>query len=486
MEATPSIRRSMRSQKPKRRHDTPGMPNPHRKMEIQYPRTGKRGAPQVFPRKLREVLTNESSDIVAWNEAGTAFWVKDMEVFTTSILLTYFRHQKYSSFQRQLNLYGFRKIQKGSELGAYAHEYFIRDKPELLRYVRRCSHASLRPSLAPTAAELRQQQKDKKRTSAAATGVAAASAPSAAAKGKVVSRGFTAARDSILNCFSKSRPGLSASSEDEDEGEDDDDEDDSQDDSQDDTTSHNINFSLQRATTLELVEEMEELQFTSKVGAVTAQEIKIEAHPLIASAFHGQPLRAIPSGSSEEGDDVEEARSTSPHIVCNQPGSQEALLLPRAEVTGLSEGVGNLALSSSVTTTNAMFVVHRPSAASVEVVPAGDAAPKNSSPAMLLSAMIPQLTRSGSSMSLGFGPALSWQDGEEGDVISAASPFNRKLHAGDSIAKNRSKTLSIDSLGSPEAAFGSHCRFTSEDWDIGDRSVDLDFSIDKNLFQQVR
>ena len=60
-----------------------------------------------------------------------------MDTFSDRVLLNYFRHQKYSSFQRQLNLYGFHKISKGPETGAYAHDCFLRDKPELLMGVRR-------------------------------------------------------------------------------------------------------------------------------------------------------------------------------------------------------------------------------------------------------------------------------------------------------------------------------------------------------------
>ncbi len=55
------------------------------------------------------------------------------------ILLAHFRHQKYTSFQRQLNLYGFRKIMSGPNLGSYAHERFLRDRPEVLHFVRRIS-----------------------------------------------------------------------------------------------------------------------------------------------------------------------------------------------------------------------------------------------------------------------------------------------------------------------------------------------------------
>lgn len=44
---------------------------------------------------------------------------------------------KYSSFQRQLNLYGFRKLVRGNEAGGYMHPLFERGKPEQLSQVRR-------------------------------------------------------------------------------------------------------------------------------------------------------------------------------------------------------------------------------------------------------------------------------------------------------------------------------------------------------------
>lgn len=93
---------------------------------------------QAFPRKLFEILCREPGDVIGWSSPGSSsFVIKDMDEFVTYILEKYFRHQKYSSFQRQLNLYGFRKVSKGSEAGAYSHKYFVDGRSDLLSKVRR-------------------------------------------------------------------------------------------------------------------------------------------------------------------------------------------------------------------------------------------------------------------------------------------------------------------------------------------------------------
>jgi hypothetical protein len=53
------------------------------------------------------------------------------------VLPLHFRHNKLTSFQRQLNLYGFQRIAKGSEAGRYKHEQFIRGRPESAAQIRR-------------------------------------------------------------------------------------------------------------------------------------------------------------------------------------------------------------------------------------------------------------------------------------------------------------------------------------------------------------
>jgi len=120
---------------------------------LSYPRTGKRGVPQQFARRLYEMLQSEAklalaspdkNAFISWSESGFAFRILDVDGFTSSVLPKYFRTKKFSSFQRNLNLYGFTKVRRGPDTDMYAHQSFIRGKPELLLNLRKCSATSRR------------------------------------------------------------------------------------------------------------------------------------------------------------------------------------------------------------------------------------------------------------------------------------------------------------------------------------------------------
>lgn len=106
------------------------------------------GVTQPFPEKLYQMLEVETSSSyssssniqdppVLWLPHGRAFVVRNPKLFTSNIMPRYFRQTKLTSFQRQLNLYGFRRITQGPDAGAYYHELFLKGRPQLcMRMVR--------------------------------------------------------------------------------------------------------------------------------------------------------------------------------------------------------------------------------------------------------------------------------------------------------------------------------------------------------------
>lgn len=68
--------------------------------------------------------------------------VRDHARLSAEVLGRFFKQDKFSSFQRQLNLYGFRKITKGSEAGSYQHPHFRRGERTTLLTIRRSTKAS--------------------------------------------------------------------------------------------------------------------------------------------------------------------------------------------------------------------------------------------------------------------------------------------------------------------------------------------------------
>jgi len=75
--------------------------------------------------------------VVGWQSSGRSFKVHNPREFEATILPRFFSQHgiKYKSFQRQLNVYNFQKIQMGSSKGGMMHKSFIRGRPELLHTI---------------------------------------------------------------------------------------------------------------------------------------------------------------------------------------------------------------------------------------------------------------------------------------------------------------------------------------------------------------
>eukprot|EP00957_Ditylum_brightwellii_P100067 7625788-Ditylum_brightwellii.AAC.1 len=81
------------------------------------------GCTPNFPAKMHAMLSRKDLlDVVAWLPHGRAWRVLDPKVFATEVVPSYFGHSKFASFVRQANGWGFRRITRGADRGAYYHE----------------------------------------------------------------------------------------------------------------------------------------------------------------------------------------------------------------------------------------------------------------------------------------------------------------------------------------------------------------------------
>ena len=105
----------------------------------------------AFLNKLFEMVNDPATDHhIHWNADGTAFIVKNQSDFSAEVLPHFFKHGNFNSFIRQLNMYGFHKVQnihQGSILSSpdeleFANENFQLNRPDLLCFVVRRRNVS--------------------------------------------------------------------------------------------------------------------------------------------------------------------------------------------------------------------------------------------------------------------------------------------------------------------------------------------------------
>ncbi|OQR94751.1 hypothetical protein ACHHYP_00951 [Achlya hypogyna] len=102
-----------------------------------------------FLEKTYMMLEQCTPSVASWAPDGLSFVVYNADKFAAEVIPMYFKHSKFSSFVRQLNFYGFRRLKSrgkphfnGDQMiyHQFRHPKFVRGRPELFHSIQRKRH----------------------------------------------------------------------------------------------------------------------------------------------------------------------------------------------------------------------------------------------------------------------------------------------------------------------------------------------------------
>ncbi|KAI9142362.1 HSF-type DNA-binding-domain-containing protein, partial [Paraphysoderma sedebokerense] len=84
--------------------------------------------------------------LIHWTGNGSSFTVENVTDFSKEVLPKHFKHNNFASFVRQLNMYGFHKVNKAprgvkmsqeNQIWEFSHPKFQYNRPDLLEEIKR-------------------------------------------------------------------------------------------------------------------------------------------------------------------------------------------------------------------------------------------------------------------------------------------------------------------------------------------------------------
>jgi len=130
-----------------------GIQTKHNNKMIAKKTSAKKEDVPVFLMKTFHMINSCNKEIATWSEDGLTFIIKDPDTFASDVIPQFFKHNNFSSFVRQLNFYGFRKIKSDavritddddetSKWWRFKHGSFVRGRMDLLKDIRKANQVN--------------------------------------------------------------------------------------------------------------------------------------------------------------------------------------------------------------------------------------------------------------------------------------------------------------------------------------------------------